>query len=72
MGKGRGSKALLACLRGGCLMHDASYWCPVLLTGREASLWACLARIRQVQNPRPQLEPSFMCSAVGIGPEGRR
>ena len=47
VGKGRGSRALLASLRSGCLLHDASYLCPLALSGPQAALFAALACVRQ-------------------------
>ena len=45
-GRGRGSRAALAELRGGALLHDASYWRPVQLAGPLAALRATLAELR--------------------------
>jgi ribonuclease P/MRP protein subunit POP1 len=42
-GRGRGSRAALAALRGGALLHDASYWRPVQLAGPLAALRSALA-----------------------------
>lgn len=38
MGKGHGSRHMLQQLHSGCLLHDASYWCPLQLEGSRASL----------------------------------
>lgn len=48
MGKGHGMKALLADYHKGCLMHDASYWCPVQLSGSPGSIVQVLQAVRQV------------------------
>lgn len=44
-GRGRGSRAALAVLRGGAFAHDASYWRPMQLTGSQAALRATLAAL---------------------------
>lgn len=41
-GRGRGSRAALAELRGGALLHDASYWRPVQLAGALPALRTAL------------------------------
>ena len=46
VGKGLGSRALLATLKGAAVMHDASYWCPLQLRGRLPSLLAALRSVR--------------------------
>jgi ribonuclease P/MRP protein subunit POP1 len=46
VGKGLGSRALLAALKGGAVMHDASYWCPLQLRGRRPDLLAALRSVR--------------------------
>ena len=46
MGKGLGSRALVAALKGGSVIHDASYWYPVQLQGRLPDLSAVLRAVR--------------------------
>lgn len=46
VGKGLGSRALLAALKGGCVIHDASYWAALELRGREPDLLAVLRLAR--------------------------
>ncbi|KAK9819579.1 hypothetical protein WJX81_006009 [Elliptochloris bilobata] len=44
-GRGRGSRAVMAELRGGALLHDASYWQAVQLAGPVAGLRATLVTL---------------------------
>ncbi|KAK9798520.1 hypothetical protein WJX73_006734 [Symbiochloris irregularis] len=46
VGKGHGSRALLASMHNGCLLHDASYWCPVQLTASLPQLASTLQLLR--------------------------
>ena len=42
VGKGHGSRHVLQQLHSGCLLHDASYWCPLQLEGSRPSLLSLL------------------------------
>lgn len=46
VGKGLGSRAMLAALKHGAAIHDASYWCPLELRGSAPNLAALLRAIR--------------------------
>ena len=45
-GKGHGSRAFLAALRSGVVIHDASYWIALQLKGPHADLLAVLSSVR--------------------------
>ncbi|KAK9829054.1 hypothetical protein WJX72_003659 [[Myrmecia] bisecta] len=44
VGKGLGSRAFLAALKTGTVLHDASYWCPLELAGSQDDLVAVLGQ----------------------------
>lgn len=44
-GRGRGSRAFMRTLKTGTVMHDASYWCPLLLEGPVAAVRKCLQKM---------------------------
>jgi hypothetical protein len=41
-GRGRGTRAFTHRLATGAVMHDSSYWCPLLLSGQLEALTSCL------------------------------
>ena len=46
VGKGHGSRALLHKLQQGTIMHDASYCCPLQLSGQGEGLLSVIASCR--------------------------
>ena len=46
VGRGHASRSLLHTLKQGTVMHDASYWGPLQLTGSLGNLWKVLAATR--------------------------
>jgi hypothetical protein len=48
-GRGRGSRSLLHTLRERCIMHDASYWGVIRLSGHQRDVAALLRAVRWVQ-----------------------
>ena len=46
VGRGHASRSVLHTLKQGTIMHDASYWCPLQLTGSLGNLFKLLAATR--------------------------